>query len=69
MISVRHRNGYNDGFNYGMYLYSALTTSGNLIWNKQIVANTWQGERTLLDSVNFTDYALPKDGTAKKLKP
>lgn len=66
MISVRHRNGYNDGANYGMYLFSKLTSTGNLIWNKQIAANTWQGDRTLLDSVNFTDYALAKDGTAKK---
>ena len=66
MISVRHRNGYSDGVNYGMYLISALTSGGNLIWNKQTAANKWQGERTLLDSANFTGYALPKDGTAKK---
>ena len=66
MISVRHRNGYSDGVNYGMHLISALTSGGNLIWNKQTAANKWQGERTLLDSANFTGYALPKDGTAKK---
>lgn len=66
MISVRHRNGYGDGVNYGMYLYSALTSGGNLIWNKQTEVNTWQGERTLLDSANYISYALAKDGTAKK---
>lgn len=66
MISVRHRNGYGDGVNYGMYLYSGLTYGGDLIWNKQTAINTWQGERTLLDSVNYTSYALAKDGTAKK---
>ena len=66
VISVRHRNGHNDGVNYGMYLFSKLTSTGNLIWNKQTAANTWQGDRTLLDSANFTDYALAKDGTAEK---
>lgn len=66
IISVRHRNGANDGTNFGMYLRSLLASNGNLIWNKQTAANTWQGERTLLDSGNYTNYALPKDGTAKK---
>lgn len=66
VISVRHRNGHNDGVNYGMYLFSKLASTGNLSWNKQTAANTWQGERTLLDSANFTGYALAKDGTAKK---
>nr|DAL10536.1 MAG TPA_asm: hypothetical protein [Caudoviricetes sp.] len=64
MISVRHRNGYSDGVNYGMYLISALTSGGNLIWNKQTAANKWQGERVLLDSGNYTDYALGKSATA-----
>lgn len=63
MISVRHRNGYDDGANYGMYLYSALTSGGNLIWNKQTAKNTWQGERTLLDSSNYTSYAAKSDHT------
>ena len=63
MISVRHRNGYDDGANYGMYLYSALTSDGNLIWNKQTAKDTWQGNRVLLDSVNFTDYAAYKNHT------
>lgn len=66
VLSVRHRNGAGDGVNFGMYLRSLLTSEDNLIWNKQTGADNWQGERTLLDSVNFTDYALAKDGTAKK---
>ena len=61
IISVRHRSGYNDGVNYGMYLRSLLTSDGNLIWNKQTAANTWQGERVLLDSGNYTSYAAKSD--------
>ncbi len=57
IVSVRHRNGANDGANFGMYLRSALTSGGNLIWNKQTAANTWQGERTLLDTTNYSSYA------------
>ena len=64
LISVRHRNGYGDGVNYGMYLISALTSGGNLIWNKQTGAGKWQGERVLLDSGNYTDYAIGKSATA-----
>ena len=63
LISVRHRNGYGDGINYGMYIYSLLTSGGNLIWNKQTAANTWQGERVLLDSANYTSYASDKNHT------
>lgn len=66
ILSVRHRNGWNDGPNYGFYLRSLLTSNGSLFWNKQTGANTWQGERVLLDSTNYSTYALPKDGTAKK---
>lgn len=66
VLSVRHRNGAGDGVNFGMYIISELTDGGDLIWNKQVSANVWQGYRNILDSVNFTSYALPKDGTAKK---
>ena len=55
-INVRHRNGYNDGSNYGMYIRTKLTSSGNLIWNKQTAASTWPGERTIVDSGNYTTY-------------
>lgn len=67
VISVRHRNGYTDGVNYGMYLFSKLASTGNLSWNKQVAANTWQGDRTLLDSVNYSDYAAPLSHTHKNI--
>lgn len=62
-ISLRHRNGHNDGANYGMYIRSVLTEGGSLIWNKQTAADTWQGERTLLDSVNYPSYAAKSSHT------
>lgn len=63
ILSVRHRNGWNDGPNYGFYLRSLLTSDGSLFWNKQTGANTWQGERALLDSTNYTSYAAKSDHT------
>lgn len=63
IISVRHRNGYDDGVNYGMYLRSLLTSDGSLIWNKQTGAGKWQGERVLLDSLNYSTYAAKSDHT------
>ena len=63
IISVRHRNGYNDGVNYGMYLRSLLTSDDSLIWNKQTGASKWQGERVLLDSTNYSSYAAKSDHT------
>lgn len=52
LISCRHRNGEDDGVNYGMAIYSLLTASGDLMWDKQVGENTWQGERVILDSGN-----------------
>lgn len=63
IISTRHRNGCNDGNSYGMMFYSTLTSNGNLLWNKQTGTGTWQGERTILDSSNYTDYAPTKIGS------
>lgn len=63
IISVRHRNGYTDGVNYGMYLRSLLTSDSSLIWNKQTGAGKWQGERVLLDSTNYSTYAAKSDHT------
>lgn len=63
VISARHRNGYADGSNYGMHLWSATLSGGNLYWNKQTSATTWQGDRMLLDSVNYTSYAAKSDHT------
>ena len=67
LISVRHRNGHNDGSVYGMYIFSDLISAdGNLKWGKQTASGKWTVDFVLLDSRNFGSYALPKDGTAKK---
>lgn len=63
MISTRHRNGSGDGSGYGMTIYSTLTSDGNLYWNKQISTNSWVGQRTILDSHNYNDYAPSKSGS------
>lgn len=63
VISIRHRNGYDDGNQYGMSIYSALTSAGDLMWNKQISADKWQGVRTLLDSTNYSSYAAKSSHT------
>ena len=62
LISLRHRDGAGDGANYGMYLKAPLTRDGNLVWNKQHGAGTWSGERTILDSNNYTNYVKSKMG-------
>ena len=71
-ISMRHRNGSEDGYNYGTYIRSSnMTGFSNLLWNHQYGGN-WQGERTLIDSVNLagftksaiTIYDLVPDGAA-----
>ena len=62
VLSLRHRNGAGDGDKYGMYLYTNMTSGGNLVWNKQTYGTIWQGERTLLDSANFNSYAPTKTG-------
>lgn len=67
LISVRHRNGCEDGSIFGMYIFSELTTdSADLKWAKQTKTGGWTDDFTLLDSRNFTRYALAKDGTAVK---
>jgi hypothetical protein len=61
IVSVRHRNGYNDGNKSGMAIYSDMFETGkpkwndNLKWNKQNADGTWHGERTLLDTVNYSN--------------
>ena len=62
VISIRHRNGYGDGNKYGMYIQSHMTAgNANLYWNRQASGN-WQGDRLILDSVNFSNYTLPLTG-------
>lgn len=56
LISLRHTNGHgSDGVKYGMYIITKLRENDNLSWNKQI-NGTWQGERVILDSVNWSNY-------------
>ena len=62
MISIRHRNGANDGIDYGMMIYTQLTSKSDLNWNKQIGKDSWQGSRTILDSSNFVTYVPTKTG-------
>ena len=56
IISTRHRNGYDDGDRRGMVIYSDMGgTASNLRWNRQGDSGMWQGVRTLLDSVNYSN--------------
>lgn len=63
IISIRHRNGDNAGRYFGMYLRHEVKRNNNLVWNNQLGTNTWEGERTILDSKNYTDY-IPNSATA-----
>lgn len=61
IVSIRHRNGYNDGNKTGMAIYSDMLETDkpkwndNLKWNKQNADGTWQAVRTLLDTVNYSN--------------
>lgn len=59
LISARHRNGAVDGNEYGMYIRTGLTWSGDLFWGKQYGSNTWQNERRIVDTYNITDIIFP----------
>ena len=61
VISVRHRNGASDGTNYGMVIYSNMTGSSHLVWRQRYSAG-WDAPRIILDSTNYSDYALPLGG-------
>jgi hypothetical protein len=56
-ISCRHRNGQDDGSNYGMQLRSVLTQADNLSW-RQNMNGSWGGWKTILDSNNTADYVV-----------
>lgn len=60
-ISVRHRNGQSDGNSYGMLIRSNLTKNSDLLWRQQF-SGGWQNWKTLLDSNNYSSYALPLSG-------
>lgn len=61
VISVRHRNGAQDGANYGMLIYSGLTDASSIRYRKQCTKQ-WTEERTLLDSENYNSFAPTKTG-------
>lgn len=56
VISARHRNGYDDGYKYGLYFRTKLTDNGDLVWDKQMSYKGWQGERVIIDSSNIGNY-------------
>jgi hypothetical protein len=56
IISTRHRNGAGDGTTYGMYIRATLSGNSGLVWQVQS-GSTWYGEKTILDSSNWGDYA------------
>ena len=61
LISVRADNG-NDKF--GMYIGCPMTDyQGSLFWNRQEgYEGAWQGERIILDSVNWSQFVTAADG-------
>ena len=63
IILIRHRNGDYAGRHFGMYLRHVAKRNNNLVWNNQLGTNTWEGERTILDSKNYTDY-IPNSAAA-----
>lgn len=60
-LSIRHRNGRDDGNKYGLLLYTTFSQSGNLEWNRQ-ENGIWKGNRVILDSVNWSQYVTASDG-------
>ena len=61
VISARHRNGNGDGNEYGIYLTSRFGLTGGLTLRKQY-AGDWGDEMALLDSSNYTSYAVSLTG-------
>jgi hypothetical protein len=66
VISVRHKNGFDDGSQYGMQIHSQMTQGSDLSWRQQI-AGAWQAEKKLIDSANYKAVmafdASPTDGS------
>lgn len=61
-LSLRHRNGLEDGTNYGLQLRSILTKEDNLSW-RQNIDGSWKAWKTLLDSNNTADRVI-EQGTS-----
>lgn len=63
-ISVRHRNGYSDGATEGLvFRHSLVNTNDSIHWSHQR-GGVWSDDRVLLDSSNYSSYALPITGGA-----
>ena len=54
-ISLRHRNGVEDGTKYGLQIRDELTRENSLSWRQQI-NGSWKDWRKLIDSKNIGDY-------------
>ena len=67
IISVRHRNGENDGNQYGLMLYNNLTSNSPLKLIQQSTGK-WSTDRTIYDS-SFPEIIVsssqPSSSTAK----
>lgn len=55
VLSIRHRNGKDDGNKFGLLLYTTFATGGSLEWNRQY-NGSWTNSRVILDSVNWSQY-------------
>ena len=68
VISARHRNGDDDGNDYGMYIASKTVGKGvgSLRWDQQ-ASGVWQGEKVILDSSNYTNYITNVDVSSSPL--
>ncbi len=60
VLSLRHRNGYADGENYGLIIYCRMTDlSGDLCWVRQAGVDKNETSRILLDSKNYSSRIFP----------
>ena len=67
IISTRHRNGYNDGDQHGMVIFSNMGGyTSDLQWNRQGGSGEWQGARTILDTKNYSNL-MSKELTTQNL--
>lgn len=62
VLSIRHRNGAGDGDNYGMLIFSHLTYLPDTLWYRKQNNAGWTENRNILDSTNYSSYALPLSG-------
>lgn len=61
VLSIKHRNGAQDGNRYGMAIWTRLSSDDSLSWG-QYISDAWKPSKIILDSSNYTNYAFPKSG-------